>query len=70
MKSVCKAVVKRQTTRPGRRTLIGESMKVTIKNNAQGGFTLIELIVVIVILGILAYCRSLPASAVMRAWPA
>jgi len=29
-------------------------MKVTIKNNAQGGFTLIELIVVIVILGILA----------------
>jgi MSHA pilin protein MshA len=29
-------------------------MKVSIKNNAQGGFTLIELIVVIVILGILA----------------
>ena len=29
-------------------------MKVSIKNNAQSGFTLIELIVVIVILGILA----------------
>jgi MSHA pilin protein MshA len=29
-------------------------MKVSIKNNAQGGFTLIELIYVIVILGILA----------------
>jgi MSHA pilin protein MshA len=29
-------------------------MKVSMKNNAQGGFTLIELIVVIVILGILA----------------
>ena len=29
-------------------------MKVSIKNNALGGFTLIELIVVIVILGILA----------------
>ncbi|WP_440963242.1 type II secretion system protein [Massilia sp. GER05] len=29
-------------------------MKVSIKSNAQGGFTLIELIVVIVILGILA----------------
>jgi MSHA pilin protein MshA len=29
-------------------------MKVSIKNNTQGGFTLIELIVVIVILGILA----------------
>jgi MSHA pilin protein MshA len=29
-------------------------MNVNVKNNAQGGFTLIELIVVIVILGILA----------------
>jgi MSHA pilin protein MshA len=54
MKSVRKAVVNTKTHAAGRRTLIGESMKVSIKNNAQGGFTLIELIVVIVILGILA----------------
>jgi MSHA pilin protein MshA len=39
-------------------------MKVSIKNNAQGGFTLIELIVVIVILGILA-ATALPKFASM-----
>lgn len=54
MKSVCKAVVNNTTHAAGTPHLIGESMKVSIKNNAQGGFTLIELIVVIVILGILA----------------
>jgi MSHA pilin protein MshA len=54
MKSVRKALVNQNPRGRERRTLIGESMKVSIKNNAQGGFTLIELIVVIVILGILA----------------
>lgn len=39
-------------------------MKASIKNNAQGGFTLIELIVVIVILGILA-ATALPKFASM-----
>jgi len=54
MKSIRKAVVNQNPCGRERRTYIGESMKVSIKNNAQGGFTLIELIVVIVILGILA----------------
>jgi MSHA pilin protein MshA len=54
MKLVYKAVVNQNPRGRERRAYIGESMKVSIKNNAQGGFTLIELIVVIVILGILA----------------
>jgi MSHA pilin protein MshA len=54
MKSAGRAVVKSITHAARTPHFIGESMKVSIKNNAQGGFTLIELIVVIVILGILA----------------
>jgi MSHA pilin protein MshA len=54
MKFVGRAIVKSITHAARTPHIIGESMKVSIKNNAQGGFTLIELIVVIVILGILA----------------
>jgi MSHA pilin protein MshA len=54
MKFVGRAIVKSITHAARTPHIIGESMKVSVKNNAQGGFTLIELIVVIVILGILA----------------